>query len=154
MSEETLKYIHPNTKHGGKGTRLYNIWALIKQRCTNPNNKDYYNYGGRGITVCNDWLGFVPFMYWSLSNGYSENLVIDRINNNKNYEPSNCRWITILESNRNKRNIPMTMSLANEIRELHNTGKYTQRYLAKKYSLNYQYISKLIRNERWFDYEK
>ena len=90
------------TKHGHYNTRLYQIWQDMKQRCCNPKNNYYKNYGGRGISVCNEWLdNFIPFMEWAYANGYQENLTIDRINVNGDYEPSNCRWTTVKEQNRN-----------------------------------------------------
>jgi len=88
------------------GTRLYKIWGSMKGRCCNPNDRDYKQYGGRGITVCNEWIdSFVVFQEWAYANGYREYLSIDRKDNNGNYEPSNCRWITIEEQNRNKSNL-------------------------------------------------
>lgn len=92
--------------HGKRKTRLYRIWANIKTRCTNENDPHYERYGGRGITVCDEWKNdFKAFYDWSMSNGYADDLTIDRINNNGNYEPSNCRWVTIKEQNQNKRNV-------------------------------------------------
>lgn len=88
-------------KHGGKGTPLYNKWCSMKERCLNPNNSHYNRYGGRGIRVCDDWLNFDTFRKWCLSNGYSPGLTIDRIDNNGNYEPSNCRFVTSAVQNRN-----------------------------------------------------
>ena len=76
----------------------------MKERCNNKNNKSYKNYGGRGIKVCKEWSeNFMSFYNWSINNGYKEGLTIDRINNDGNYEPSNCRWITRKEQNRNYR---------------------------------------------------
>lgn len=85
-------------------TRIFKIWQGIKQRCTNSNYDKYDNYGGRGISICNEWLDFMVFYRWSNENGYTNKLTIDRKNVNGNYEPSNCRWITNKEQQHNKRN--------------------------------------------------
>ena len=104
LEKENLnKYAHQKT-HGQSNTRLYNIWCKIKARCNNINSPDYKRYGGRGINICNEWLHFENFYNWSINNGYSENLSIDRINNNQGYNPENCRWITMFEQTGNKRN--------------------------------------------------
>lgn len=92
------------TTHGEKKTRLYRIWNGMKQRCFNPNDKDYEKYGGRGITLCDEWKeDFCKFKSWAIANGYSQELSIDRIENNGNYEPSNCRWATQSQQNSNRR---------------------------------------------------
>lgn len=91
--------------HGGKGEHLYEVWCSIKQRCLNPNNPRYARYGGRGITVCDEWLNDYPaFRKWAMENGYEDNgkLSIDRIDNDGNYEPSNCRWADNLTQANNK----------------------------------------------------
>lgn len=87
-----------------KPSRIRSIWGNMIYRCYNKNSIGYNNYGGRGIAVCKDWLSsFESFKSWALSNGYADNLTIDRIDVNGNYEPSNCRWISQKEQLRNKR---------------------------------------------------
>lgn len=98
------------TKHGKAHTRLYNVWQRMKQRCYDANCKEYDRYGGRGITVCNEWLNdFQLFYDWAMDNGYDENApkgecTIDRIDNDGNYCPENCRWVSNKEQQRNKKN--------------------------------------------------
>ena len=89
--------------HGMTKTRVYNIWKSMRQRCSIPSTSGYKYYGGRGIKVCNEWQDFEPFYKWAISNGYADNLTIDRIDVNGNYEPSNCRWITLKEQQMNTR---------------------------------------------------
>lgn len=107
-----LKY-----SHGQRQTRLYNIWCGMKQRCLNPNDKSYVAYGGRGIAICVQWMEFAPFYNWAIANGYREDLTIDRIDNNGNYEPSNCRWSTLREQESNRRD-NVFVQIAGEIKTL------------------------------------
>ena len=90
--------------HGKQPARLYRIWSNMIQRCTNPKVDNYNFYGGRGIKVCEEWReDFVSFRNWALSNGYTDYLTLDRIDNDGNYEPSNCRWETHLNQCNNTR---------------------------------------------------
>ena len=89
--------------HGGSKTRLYNIWIGMKGRCYCSSKSVYKYYGERGITVCDEWrYDFAAFRDWALSHGYRDDLTIDRKDANGNYEPSNCRWITLQEQQKNR----------------------------------------------------
>ena len=92
---------NPHYKDGRKGTRLYRIYYNMITRCTNPKVRSYARYGGRGIKVCKEWADFSKFKQWALSHGYDNNLTIDRIDNDGDYEPSNCQWVTAREQSLN-----------------------------------------------------
>lgn len=100
--KERLRFNH--LQHGVSRTALAAVRNAMIQRCCNSNSKDYPNYGGRGITVCAEWKSNpISFYDWAFSHGYKKGLCIERINNDGNYEPSNCKWATKEEQNNNQR---------------------------------------------------
>ena len=99
-----------NRIHGMSKTRIHRTWSHMIERCTCKTHKQYMDYGGRGITVCKDWLDFITFYNWAMENGYEHNLTIDRIDVNGNYEPSNCRWTdSYTQQNNTRKTIKLTI---------------------------------------------
>ena len=96
--------------HGKSGTQLYRTWTNMKARCDNPNAQYYADYGGRGITYCNEWADFNTFYTWALSNGYDAKLTLDRIDNNLGYQPDNCRFTDRKHQQANRRAVKNSSS--------------------------------------------
>lgn len=150
LISESLIGQQRNYKHGESKTKLYTIWINMKQRCYNPNTDSYEIYGGRGIAVCDEWFhNSKIFIHWALNNGYSKGLQINRINNNGNYESSNCNFVTAKENCNNRNPLKITLGIANEIRSLWNTGYYTQKELAIKFGVGQPTISAIVNNKKW-----
>jgi len=114
-------------RHHMSNTKIYGIWKGIKSRCFNKNHIHYDKYGGRGVSICDEWLVFENFYSWSIKSGYKEGLSIDRIDNDVNYCPENCRWADQTIQNSNKRN--------NVIVDYHGE-KYTLSSLSRKVGIN------------------
>lgn len=119
--------------HGDTGSRLYRIWNAMKDRCLRESDNAYQWYGNRGISICNEWLEYQEFKAWAVANGYGDKLTIDRIDNDGNYEPSNCRWITNKEQQRNRSNsrfitIDGETKCLSEWAEMHDMDRSKLRY--------------------------
>lgn len=112
--EQDKKNLTKHYSHMQSGTRIYNIWQGMKSRCYNIHDPRYHRYGGRGIIICEQWLNdFNSFYDWSMHNGYSDILTIDRIDNEKGYDPDNCRWVDLKTQSRNRdSNIKITIGNA------------------------------------------
>lgn len=127
--------------HGLSYSNLYPIWIAMKDRCFNCNNKEYHCYGGRGITVCDEWKNnFKSFYNWANKNGYKDGLTIDRINNNKGYSSDNCKWSTMKEQANNK-------STNNYI--TYNGETHTLTEWAEKLGIKERVLSNRINRLKW-----
>lgn len=138
-------------KHGKSGSVLYQKWAAMKARCCLKSNKSYLNYGGRGIIVCDAWHEFLNFKIWAEKNGYKDFLSIERINNDGNYCPSNCTFITMAKQQRNRQDTKLNTTKVKIIRWLWDETNLTQRQIGVFYDVSAKYVSKVIRNKVWID---
>lgn len=128
--------VERNTIHGDTNTRIYHIWHDMMYRCYGEKHKSYYLYGGKGITVCEEWKEYQNFKNWAIGNGYADDLSIDRKDNEKGYEPSNCRWATDLQqANNTSRNKLYVI----------NGKSDTIANLCRKYNVSYATASSRIR---------
>lgn len=135
-----------NDARNGKRLKLYDVHQAMKQRCLNKKQKFYHRYGGRGIKICDEWLDYKNFKQWALKNGYKDNLDLDRIDNDGNYEPSNCRWVAHKDNCNNREN-----TIKVELEE----NFYTLTQLANKYDLPRSVVSsRYTRGKRGFELVK
>lgn len=142
-------------KHGGRNTRLYHVWQSMKQRCENKNCESYMWYGAKGVKICDDWKTFAPFREWAMKSGYDEfaekgECTLDRINVYGDYEPSNCRWATIAEQNRNmrKRGAKPKVDIGSKIKIAMANNCINKYELALKTGLTVSALNHYISNQR------
>lgn len=131
-------------------SRIYRTWRKMKERCENEKVHNYHRYGGRGITVCDEWKNnFQAFYDWAMANGYQSNLTIDRKDNNGNYEPDNCRWATNVQQARNRANTKLNESQVESIRTLYSTSEKTQKEIGNIFGVSKDTVSLIVKNKIW-----
>lgn len=130
-----------NTKHNMHNTKLYSKYSGMLRRCNNKNEKSYKNYGGRGISVCPEWShSFMSFYHWAINNGYQDGLTIDRIDNNGNYCPENCRWVDNKTQSNNRR--------SNRIYTMDGKTQNLSQW-CKEYDMDYSRVRNRILKNGW-----
>lgn len=144
---------NPKYRHGltdGKTYRhpVYTAWQNMKARCYNPNNAKYPRYGGRGITVCDEWLDSSQFAKWAFENGWRKGLTIDRVNNDGNYEPSNCKWISKSANPRKKSTTKLTYQKAREIYMRAVAGE-NRKQLAIEFNVSPSTVAVIVNGLTW-----
>jgi len=144
---------NPNFKHGltdGNSFRhpVYTAWQNMKQRCFNVRNKKFHRYGGRGISICDHWLKSKNFIQWAFENGWQKGLTLDRIDNDGNYEPSNCQWILQTLNSRKKHTTKLTIDQAKQIRNKCRSG-LSEHEVAKEYDVSHGTIWFIVNNLTW-----
>ena len=141
-----------NKTHGGSGSRLFNIWNGMKQRCYDSNQASYKSYGGRGITVCKEWLDdFAAFEAWALSNGYSNELTLERKKNHLGYNPKNCTWATRKEQSRNRSMVKLNERSVGFIKRYLRDTSMTQHEIGALFGVNRRTISSIATGKLWAD---
>lgn len=146
--ENIINFHLNNITHGYSKLPVYKIWKSMRKRCYSVSDKRYHRYGGRGIKICDEWQSAKAFVEWAFANGYRKGLSIDRIDNDGDYCPSNCRWVTITENNRNNSLVRLTMQDAEKIRNLY-AGGMKQTEIARMYHTSQGRISNIIHKRSW-----
>lgn len=148
---------HPKT-HGpslrsskdGKRNPLYNLWGSVKSRCTNSDHPYFHRYGGRGITMCDEWINDpAAFASWALSNGWKQGLSIERIDNDAGYSPANCKFIPRGQQARNRSTSKLTMKQVQTIRACYDSGLATNSELARRYNVTPTTMCNIVHRKIW-----
>ena len=135
--------------HGKKHEYIYNVWRGIKARCDNKKATGYANYGGRGILVCDRWKNSFSLFYRDMGERPSFYHQIDRIDNDGNYEPDNCRWVTAAENGQNRRTNILNWYMVRSIRRIYNLKRFSYKQLAKIYNIKVTNLKHVVCNESW-----
>lgn len=135
--------------HGMSRTNEYKIYIDMKMRCLNENHKSYLRYGGRGISICERWKASFPDFLSDMGTRPTGKHQIDRIDNDGNYEPDNCRWVLPIENTRNSSQSKITIKIAREIRALYKTGGYTQKQIGDIYGIHHSTVGFVTSNRTW-----
>lgn len=145
------KWGNPNylslEQHGMWESPEYRAWSAMKQRCYNHKDKRYKDYGGREIKVCNRWKNSFIAFYKDMGKR-PDGLTLDRINNDNNYEPYNCRWATSIENSRHRRDIVASVKIANKVRKLHKSG-IMPKSISEQLNLSKYIIANILYYEHW-----
>lgn len=135
-------------KHGKKHHPLYCVWESMRKRCHNPKAKAWPNYGGRGIKVCAEWNDFTTFLEWALAHGWAEGLCLDRINNDGNYTPDNCRFVTHQINTQNSRVAKITLATARAIRRALAAGQ-NHKAIVQEFSVSLRTVQDISQGNTW-----
>lgn len=138
-------------RHGMSGIPEYKVWTGMKQRCSNTSNRNYPRYGGRGITVCDRWKDSFTDFYEDMGSRPTPTHQIDRIDNDGNYEPDNCRWVTQKENARKQQRTKLTMEKAKEIRIKYKVENFPIKKLSIIYNVSISNINQIINNRIWVE---
>ncbi len=127
------------------GTKLYAAWTDMRTRCSNKNCHTWIYYGGQGITICKEWEDYAVFRTWSLANGFTKHLSLDRRDNDGNYEPSNCRWVTKELQNQNRSMVKLSPDNVRLIRQ----DTRSQYIIAREYGISQPLVSGIKQHKYW-----
>ena len=132
-----------------KTTLLYFVWAAMRRRCSKPTHKGFHRYGGRGIKICEEWQDVGIFIDWALANGWQQALQIDRINNDGDYEPTNCRFVTLTANSHNRSTTKLSNESVVEIRRIGQSGILSQNELSKMFGVCRATICMVLKGHIW-----
>jgi len=149
--KRVLRYGDPfcTKRHGMYSTPIYQVWQSMKKRCYNSNCKDYKDYGGRGIIVCDRWLNSFENFYEDMGDKPFPKAQLDREKNNEDYTPDNCRWVTNTVNQQNRRNNVFTKETVKLARQMYEQSNFTRKQLQKIFKVDYANLCYVLRHDTW-----